>query len=157
MSETSESDSDLQIEIYEEIEDSHGSRVEEKREALQPQIETVTSNNWQQHFPDKELTPDTKRELDEGLLYLKVAIDPQSGAKAGSVEVRHQHDNALSVEVSEDYQRRGVASSLIRQAQTEHDQLHLLNFAGAAGENLYLKMGFKQEGAQDHFVWKKDQ
>ena len=74
----------------------------------------------------------------------------------GSVEVRRQNGNALSVDVVENYQRRGVASALIKQAQSDHDSLHLFNFAGQAGRKLYTKMGFKPKGSVDHFVWKKE-
>jgi len=156
MSEISTVDDEIKIEILGEEESHFGSKVEQKREPLQAQIETVTVDNYPQYFSNNPLTSEKKKDLEEGLLYLKVAVDPESGAKAGSIEVRRQHDNALSVEVSEDYQRRGVAGTLIRQAQSEHDNLHLLNFAGKAGESLYIKMGFKPEGGIDHFVWKRE-
>ena len=116
----------------------------------------MTVDNYSHYFPNTPLTPEKKKGLEEGLLYLKVAVDPENGTKAGFVEVRHQYENALSVEVSKDYQRRGVAGILIKQAQLEHDNLHLLNFAGKAGEGLYIKMGFKPEGGVDHFVWKRE-
>ena len=156
MSEASGTEDEIKIEILGDSEKTYGSKVNEKREPLQPIIETVTSENWSRHFPDTPLTPEKKKELEEGLLYLKVAVDPKNSAKAGSVEVRHQHDNALSIDVTEEYQRRGVARVLIKQAQDDHGNLHLLNFAGKAGENLYIKMGFKPEGSIDHFVWKKE-
>lgn len=155
MTEASGNEDEIKIEILGKVDSPYGSKVSEKREPLQPVIETVTPENWSQYFPNTSLTPDKKKELEEGTLYLKVAVDPQKGVKVGSVEVRHQHDNALSVDVLEEYQRRGVADVLIRQAQIDHDNLHLLNFAGKAGENLYTKMGFKPEGGIDHFVWKK--
>lgn len=155
MTEVSGDEDQIKIEILDESESPYGSKVSEKREPLQPVMETVTPENWSQYFPDTPLTPDKKKGLEEGTLYLKVAVDLQKGAKAGSVEVRHKHDNALSVDVVEEYQRRGVAGVLIRQAQMDHDSLHLLNFAGKAGESLYIKMGFKPEGGVDHFVWKK--
>lgn len=155
MSETTTADNEIKIEILGEIENPYGSKVDEKREPLQPVMETVTSENWSQYFPNIPLTPDKKTEIETGILYLKVALDPLNRAKAGSVEVYHQHDNALSVDISEKYQRRGIAGALIKQAQSEHNSLHLLNFAGKAGESLYTKMGFKPEGGIDHFVWKK--
>jgi GNAT superfamily N-acetyltransferase len=155
MAEASDAEDKIKIEILGESEKVYGSRVGEKQELLQPVMETVTPENWLQYFPNTPLTPDKKKGLEAGTLYLKVALDPQNRARAGSVEVYHQYNNTLSVEVSEGYQRRGVAGALIKQAQDDHDNLHLLNFAGKAGEGLYVKMGFKPEGGVDHFVWEK--
>jgi GNAT superfamily N-acetyltransferase len=156
MSEISKVNNEIKIEILGNEESHFGSKVEQKRKPLDAQIETVTVDNYSQYFPETTLTSEKKKELEQGVLYIKVAVNPENGARAGFVEVRHQHDNALLVEVSEDYQRRGVAGILIRQAQLEHDSLHLLNFAGKAGESLYTKMGFKLEGEPDHFVWKRE-
>ena len=156
MSEKSTGEDEIQVELIgEETESRFGSKTEHKRKPLQPQIETVTPNNWSKYFPDKTLTPDDRREIEAGLWYLRVAIDPQNDAMAGFVEVRRLHDNALYVDVSGEYQRRGVATTLIRQAQADHNSLQLLNYAGLAGKNLYTKMGFKHEGGLDHFVWRK--
>lgn len=156
MAEVSEVEDEIKIEILGESENPYGSRVDEKREPLQPVMDTVTPENWLQYFPNTPLTPDKKKGLEAGTLYLKVALDPQNKAKAGYVEVYRNHDNALSVYTEEEYQRRGVAGNLIKQAQVDHDHLHLLNFAGKAGESLYLRMGFKPEGVIDHFAWKKE-
>ncbi|MDO8577128.1 MAG: GNAT family N-acetyltransferase [Candidatus Daviesbacteria bacterium] len=147
---------DNEIKLLEKGESHKGSRVESKREPLNPIIATVTPDNWSQFFPETPLVLDKRMELEEGSLYLKVAIDPQNNVRAGSVEVRHKHANALSVDVPENYQRRGVASALIRQAQFDHDSLHLINYAGKVGEGLYTKMDFKPEGFVDHLIWKKE-
>lgn len=157
MPETSPAEDEIQIKILSKADSTYGSKVEQKRKPLKPGIKTVTVENWSEFFPDKPLKSDKKKEIEEGLLYLKVAIDPKNGKKAGSVEVRRNQNNTLCVDVSKDYQRRGVASSLIKQAQSDHDSLHLLNFAGKAGEKLYLKLGFKPQGVEDeeHFVWEK--
>ncbi len=156
MPEEHQIEDDLGIEILGESTKRYGSEIEGKREHLQPVIETVIPENWSKYFADTPLTQETRSELENGLLYVKVALDPVSGAKAGYVEVRRQHDNALTVEVGEQYQRRGIASSLITQAQSEHSRLNLLNFAGKAGERLYSRLGFRQEVGTDHFVWEKD-
>ncbi len=106
-----------EITICDERSDDHGSSVEYKRESLNPILETVTSDNWTTFFPESRLSPDRVKELDNGSLYLRVALDPDNKNVAGFIEVRRNQDNGLTVEVSKDFQRRGVATTLITQAQ----------------------------------------
>lgn len=146
---------DIEITILGSGEHQFGSNVDKKGEPLVPKIEQVTEQNWGTYFPNIRLTPDRQKELNDGTLYLKVALDPNTGERAGFVEVRRLHNNHLSVEVTENFQRRGVATTLIKQAQQDHDYLQLTNFAGKIGEALYAKLGFNPQGKADLFTWKK--
>jgi ribosomal protein S18 acetylase RimI-like enzyme len=143
------------IENYREIDYPFGSNVKEKKQAIDPIIITVTADNWQEYFRDRNLSEIGKEEIKNGDWYIKVALDPESKDVAGFVEVRRESNNFMSINVSNDYQRRGIGSSLIREAQKDHEQLNLINFAGKSGEQLYLKMGFENEGGIDHFIWKR--
>jgi ribosomal protein S18 acetylase RimI-like enzyme len=147
---------DITIDNYKEIENPYGSGVKEKKQGLKPIIKTLKTDEWPEYFKDRKLSQQSKEEVESGDWYIKVAIDPDNKAMAGFLEVRRKSDNFLSLEVFKEYQGRGVAGALIREAQKDHDKLNTINFAGKEGEYLYLKMGFKNEGGMDHFVWKKE-
>ena len=146
---------DIIIENYQEIENPFGSDVSEERQKLLPIIGTVTLDNWPAYFRDRKLSNISKEEIKTGDWYIRVAVDPENNEVAGFLEVRRKSDNFMSLEIFKEYQRRGVAEALIKEAQKDHDRLNLINFAGKAGENLYLKMGFKNNEGIDHFAWIK--
>lgn len=152
-----EKSDDLDIKILDaNVAYPYGSSVDQKREPLNTRIETVTYENWRSLFRNSRTNSDKNGELEKGDLYLRVAIDVETGAGAGFVEVDHQHDNNLTIEVLEKYQRRGVATALIKEAQRDHDKHSLLNLAGASGKELYVGLGFKPEGITDHYVWERE-
>lgn len=148
-----EQSSDIHIKLSDPTPSRYGSTSEVKKQPLNPDIVVVSSDNWNVYFPDKPLTDDVRKGLESGLTYLKVAVEPGSKKVVGRVEVAREHENALSIAVQEGQERRGIATTLIHEAQKDHAKLHLLNFAGEAGKKLYTGLGFHAEGVQDHFAW----
>lgn len=124
--------------------------------SIEPEIKTVTVENWSTYFHNEPLSPETKQHLENDELYFRVALDPQTRQVAGKLEVYYIADNGFAVNVYPEFQRRGIATALIKQAQADHDYLQLVNFAEEKGLSLYTKLGFTPIPDQpDYLEWRK--
>lgn len=127
-----------------------------EREIFQPEYVQVTPSNWEEFFPDiPSSSSDLYSRLESGLVSIIVALDPASGERAGYIQITHDANNQVYIETSPAYERRGVASALMGQAQSRYESLTLYNIAGQVGERLYEKMGFVKGDEQDVYHWSK--
>lgn len=136
----------------------------ERRPRLNVRFVEITVDNLDIFYPlfqQEKAYPRTVERLRMGATYALVALDPDSGQKAGDVWVNHEQDNLLSIGVAPEYQKRGVATQLLRrlQADPRFETLTLDNLAGTIGDEFYAKMGFVPQSPNTpwRMVWKRPQ
>ena len=130
-----------------------------EREPFQPIILQANPDNWSQYFPEFPLSTELRERLVNGVFEIYVALDPSADSheqgRVGYIQITHDKDSRVYIETARGYERRGIASALIQQAQKQNSSLVLNNIAGRGGHELYTKMGFMRVGDTDEYLWEK--
>lgn len=133
----------------------------EKGESLYPLLEVVTPETVDTYFPQSspENRAYLRNRIGEGLGWFAVALHPESRTVVGTINVNREDGNLLSLEVTPEFRRRGVASAMISYAQQAFDYLRLQDHASKPGlplgKALYTKNGFKETRSPGNWEWRR--